>query len=66
MQNIQQKFPKLKIDEIKYKKYPFKTIDRQLTVLPKKIQFCKKCVLSNQRPRTEFDAEGVCNACRHA
>ena len=64
--DIKLKFPKLEIDEAKYKKYPFKTIDRQLTALPKKIQFCRKCIISNQRPRTEFDAEGVCNACRHA
>ncbi|OGN02545.1 MAG: LPS biosynthesis protein [Candidatus Yanofskybacteria bacterium RIFCSPHIGHO2_01_FULL_43_42] len=35
-------------------------------MLPKKIQFCSRCVVSNQRPRTEFDKEGVCNACRWA
>jgi N-acetyl sugar amidotransferase len=32
--------------------------------LPKEVKFCKKCVVSNQRPRITFDAEGVCSACR--
>ena len=29
----------------------------------KKIVFCKKCVVSNQRPRLLFNEEGVCAAC---
>lgn len=28
------------------------------------IHFCKKCTISNMRPRITFDAEGVCSACR--
>ena len=47
--------------------------------LPKKVTFCKKCVMSNQRPSTtvefkhtsksqketiHFDEDGVCDACR--
>lgn len=28
--------------------------------------FCVKCVMSDQRPRIVFDAEGVCMACRYA
>lgn len=47
--------------------------------LPKEVHFCKKCVLSNQRPNseieykhtkntkkktTQFDDEGICDACR--
>jgi len=39
-------------------------IDTQIEKLPKEVMFCKKCVISNQRPRIEFDDEGVCNACR--
>ena len=31
--------------------------------LPKEVQFCKKCVISNQRPRIVFDENGVCSAC---
>ncbi len=49
--------------------------------LPAKVEYCKKCVLSNQRPQptgefrftpdsvkltTGFDEEGVCFACRYA
>lgn len=49
--------------------------------LPEKVVFCKRCVMSNQRPASavEFkhtilsnkttlhiDSEGVCDACRHA
>ena len=33
--------------------------------LPAKIVFCKKCVMSNQRPRIVFDKMGICNACRN-
>lgn len=41
-----------------------KIIDRQLPKLPQEIKFCKKCVVSNQRPRVYFDEEGVCGACK--
>lgn len=49
--------------------------------LPSEVRFCKKCVISNQRPNSTlefrqnietkkvtifFDEEGVCSACRHA
>lgn len=34
--------------------------------IEKEIKFCKKCVISNQRPRITFDKEGVCSACRFA
>ena len=43
-----------------------KILDRQLPILPKEVKFCKKCVVSNQRPRIVFDEEGVCGACRFA
>ena len=33
--------------------------------LPNKVQFCKRCVISNQRPRIVLDAEGICSACRY-
>lgn len=53
----------------------------QLYGLPQDVRFCKKCVISNQRPNSTveykhtaaskkvaivFDEEGVCDACRHA
>ena len=34
--------------------------------LPLEVKFCKKCIVSNQRPRIRFDKEGVCSACRFA
>lgn len=40
-----------------------KTFDKQLGKLPKKVLFCKNCVVSNQRPRTAFNSQGVCSAC---
>jgi len=43
-----------------------KNIDKQLSKLPKEIKFCKRCVVSNQRPRMIIDDEGVCSACRYA
>ena len=41
----------------------FKTIDKQYNELPKKVIFCRNCVVSNQRPRTKFDNKGVCSIC---
>ena len=43
-----------------------KPLEKQILSLPKVVKFCKKCVVSNQRPRIVFDEEGVCNGCRHA
>ncbi len=34
--------------------------------LPTKVEFCKKCTISNQRPRITFDENGVCSACNFA
>ena len=34
--------------------------------LPEKVVFCKRCVMSNQRPRITFNKEGVCSACQFA
>jgi len=34
--------------------------------LPKKVIFCKKCVISNQRPRIKFNKFGICSACDFA
>ncbi len=31
--------------------------------LPEEVHFCKKCTISNQRPRITFDEDGVCSAC---
>jgi len=34
--------------------------------LPREIKFCKKCTISNHRPRITFDENGVCSACNYA
>lgn len=39
---------------------------QKLYNLPDEIRFCKKCTVSNQRPRIEFDEQGVCSACNYA
>jgi N-acetyl sugar amidotransferase len=40
-------------------------LDKQLGLLPKDVKFCKTCVVSNQRPRIEWDqkTKGQCSAC---
>jgi hypothetical protein len=43
-----------------------KTLDRQLGKRPQQIFYCKKCVVSNQRPRITFNEEGICSACQYA
>lgn len=32
----------------------------------RRIEYCKKCLTPNSRPRIVFDDAGVCNACRYA
>jgi N-acetyl sugar amidotransferase len=33
--------------------------------LPKEIKYCKRCVMSNQRPRIKFDQNGICAPCNY-
>ena len=40
-----------------------KHMETQFRDLPKKVLFCKKCVMSNQRPRIKFNNEGICGPC---
>ena len=40
-------------------------LEKQILNQPNKVIFCKKCVMSNQRPRITFDSEGVCGGCRN-
>jgi N-acetyl sugar amidotransferase len=32
--------------------------------LPTEIKYCKRCVISNQRPRITFNEHGICSACQ--
>jgi len=40
-------------------------LEKQVPNLPKEVRYCKKCVISNQRPRIIFDEEGVCSGCHN-
>src|SRR5947207_2749120 len=39
---------------------------KELYHLPDDVKFCKKCTISNQRPRIIFGENGVCSACDFA
>lgn len=39
---------------------------RKMYNLPSEVRYCKKCTVSNQRPRITFDDQGVCSACNFA
>lgn len=40
-----------------------KIFEKQITKTPKNVLWCKKCTISNQRPRIIFNTEGICSAC---
>ena len=40
--------------------------EKQIGKLPKEVKWCKKCVISNQRPRVIFDEDGICSACKYS
>ena len=42
-----------------------KKFEKQIINLPKEIKWCKKCTISNQRPRLQFDENGICSACHN-
>ena len=41
------------------------SLEKQILKQPKEVLFCKRCVMSNQRPRITIDSEGVCGGCRN-
>ena len=45
------------------KKFELSTFDKQYAEIDKNVQFCSNCVVSNQRPRTKFNEEGICYPC---
>lgn len=40
-------------------------LEGQVGGIPKEVRWCKKCVISNQRPRVAFDENGVCSGCEN-
>lgn len=47
-------------------KFKHANLEKQVTQLPKIVHWCKKCTISNQRPRIIFDKNGVCSGCNFA
>ena len=39
---------------------------KEMYGLPDVVRFCKKCTISNQRPRITFSDDGICSACTYA
>ena len=76
------KYARPKVEDIDLGEFaPDRSDPKALYGLPQTVQFCRKCVISNQRPSSSvefkhskasqkstigFDAEGVCDACRIA
>lgn len=58
--------PKVATKKINYRENALHSLDGQLPLRPKKVLFCKRCVVSNQRPRITFDKNGVCSACNYS
>lgn len=58
--------PKITTKKIPYGEHARNSFDGQLPLRPKEVIFCKKCVVSNQRPRITLDKNGVCSACNYA
>lgn len=42
-----------------------KIFEKQIKQIPKKIVWCKSCVISNARPRISFNKDGICFACEN-
>lgn len=40
-------------------------LERQIAHLPEEVRFCRKCVMSNQRPRITFSEDGICGGCKN-
>ena len=38
-------------------------LEKQIFNLPKIVEWCKKCTISNQRPRIYFNEDGICSGC---
>ena len=43
-----------------------KILEKQIQKLPKKVKWCKTCLISNQRPRIYFNEYDICSACENS
>lgn len=58
--------PAITHTKIPYGAHARQSFDGQLALRPQEVAFCTTCVISNQRPRITFNAQGVCSACQYA
>ncbi len=66
MNTVRESLPTLaSLEEEQWSTLMESTLDKWLGSRPETVAFCSRCVQSNQRPRIEFDEEGVCSACRY-
>ena len=40
-------------------------LEKQVLSYPSEVKWCRRCIVSNQRPRIIFNEDGVCSACRN-
>ena len=40
-------------------------LEKQIIKLPQEVHWCKRCTVSNQRPRIVLDDNGICSACNN-
>lgn len=57
-------YPPLWSAEVEARVRALRPVDPQLGKLPATVEYCSRCVMSNQRPRVTFEG-GVCSACRY-
>jgi len=57
--------PKITTKKIPYGEHALKNLDTQLPLRPEKVVYCRKCVVSNQRPGVTIDENGICSACSY-
>ena len=46
-------------------KFRHLNIEKQVQKVPKKVVWCTRCAMSNQRPRIVFDKDGICSGCKY-
>ena len=44
-------------------KFRKSNLEKQINKVPKNVLWCKRCVMSNQRPRIIFNQDGICSGC---
>tara|TARA_Y100000031_G_scaffold23042_1_gene24285 strand:+ start:518 stop:691 length:174 start_codon:yes stop_codon:yes gene_type:complete len=53
--------PGVILEVIMNKNFTRGNLDKQISTLPNEVKFCRKCVMSNQKPRIVFDEHEKCS-----